>query len=135
MIAALISLILVATVLLIAVLLMNWFSNCFNTLLDRIAPLEIGNQMSDIRLRVFFETAKLLNFTKAAEVLHMTQPAVSFHIRQLEDRLNVSLFDRTSRRVSLTDAGLVVFEHSKRILEQYNEMENAILGMTNDELV
>ena len=91
--------------------------------------------MSDRRLKVFCETAKLLSFTKAAEALHVTQPAVSFQIRQLEDQLNVSLFNRTSNRVSLTDAGLVVFEHSKRILEQYNEMENAILGMTNDELV
>ncbi|MGL4185539.1 MAG: selenium metabolism-associated LysR family transcriptional regulator [Thiotrichaceae bacterium] len=88
--------------------------------------------MSDRRLQVFHAVAKLLSFTKAAEVLHMTQPAVTFQIRQLEDQFDTRLFDRTHNRVSLTEAGRIVYEYSERIFEQYNEMENAIREMTDD---
>lgn len=88
--------------------------------------------MSDRRLQVFHAVARLLSFTKAAEVLHMTQPAVTFQIRQLEEQFDTRLFDRTHNRVSLTEAGQVVFEYAERIFEQYNEMENAIREMTDD---
>ena len=88
--------------------------------------------MSDRRLQVFHAVARLLSFTKAAEVLHMTQPAVTFQIRQLEDQFDTRLFDRTHNRVSLTEAGQVVFEYSEKIFEYYNEMENAIREMTDD---
>ncbi len=88
--------------------------------------------MSDRRLQVFHAVARLLSFTKAAEVLHMTQPAVTFQIRQLEDQFDTRLFDRTHNRVSLTEAGAIVFEYSEKIFEHYNEMENAIREMTDD---
>ena len=88
--------------------------------------------MSDRRLQVFHAVARLLSFTKAAEVLHMTQPAVTFQIRQLEDQFDTRLFDRTHNRVSLTEAGSIVFEYSEKIFEHYNEMENAIREMTDD---
>ncbi|WML90206.1 selenium metabolism-associated LysR family transcriptional regulator [Thiothrix lacustris] len=88
--------------------------------------------MADRRLQVFHAVARLLSFTKAAEVLHMTQPAVTFQIRQLEDQFDTRLFDRTHNRVSLTEAGKITFEYSERIFEQYSEMENAIREMTND---
>jgi len=88
--------------------------------------------MSDRRLQVFHAVARLLSFTKAAEVLHMTQPAVTFQIRQLEDQFDTRLFDRTHNRVSLTDAGQIVFEYSEKIFELYGEMENAIREMTDD---
>ncbi|WP_026154855.1 LysR family transcriptional regulator [Thiolinea disciformis] len=88
--------------------------------------------MSDRRLQVFHAVARLLSFTKAAEVLHMTQPAVTFQIRQLEDQFDTRLFDRTHNRVSLTEAGQIVFEYSERIFDLYGEMENAIREMTDD---
>ncbi len=88
--------------------------------------------MADRRLQVFHAVARLLSFTKAAEVLHMTQPAVTFQIRQLEDQFDTRLFDRTHNRVSLTEAGKIVFEYAERIFEQYSEMENAIREMTDD---
>ncbi|PIE01870.1 MAG: LysR family transcriptional regulator [Thiothrix nivea] len=88
--------------------------------------------MSDRRLQVFHAVARLLSFTKAAEVLHMTQPAVTFQIRQLEDQFDTRLFDRTHNRVSLTEAGQIVFEYSEKIFEHYSEMENAIREMTDD---
>jgi len=62
----------------------------------------------------------------------MTQPAVTFQIRQLEEHFNTRLFDRTHNRVSLTDAGQRVYTFSDRIFELYDEMENAIREMTGD---
>jgi len=88
--------------------------------------------MADRRLKVFHTVAKLLNFTKAADALHMTQPAVTFQIRQLEEYFNTRLFDRTHNRVSLTEAGQRVYSFSGRIFELYDEMEHAIREMTGD---
>lgn len=88
--------------------------------------------MADRRLQVFHTVARLLSFTKAAETLHMTQPAVTFQVRQLEEYFNTRLFDRTHNRISLTEAGKRVFEYSDRIFELYTEMENAVREMTGD---
>lgn len=88
--------------------------------------------MSDRRLQVFHAVARMLSFTKAAEVLHMTQPAVTFQIRQLEEQFDTRLFDRAHNKVSLTDAGHLVFEYAERIFEHYSEMDNAIREMTGN---
>jgi len=88
--------------------------------------------MSDRRLQVFHAVARLLSFTKAAEVLHMTQPAVTFQIRQLEEQFDTRLFDRAHNRVSLTEAGHVAFEYAEKIFEMYSEMENAIREITGN---
>ena len=88
--------------------------------------------MADRRLQVFHTVARLLSFTKAAETLHMTQPAVTFQVRQLEEHFNTRLFDRTHNRISLTEAGQCVYEYSDRIFGLYGEMENAVREMTGD---
>ncbi|TVQ84447.1 MAG: LysR family transcriptional regulator [Chromatiaceae bacterium] len=88
--------------------------------------------MADRRLQVFHTVARLLSFTKAAEALHMTQPAVTFQVRQLEEQFNTRLFDRTHNRISLTDAGQRVFEYADRIFELYSEMENAVRELTGE---
>lgn len=88
--------------------------------------------MSDRRLRVFHAVARLLSFTKAAEVLHMTQPAVTFQVRQLEEYFNTRLFDRTHNKVTLTPAGDRVFQFSARIFDLYDEMENAVRELTGE---
>ena len=88
--------------------------------------------MADRRLQVFHTVARLLSFTKAAETLHMTQPAVTFQVRQLEEHFNTRLFDRTHNRISLTEAGRRVFEYSDRIFDLYNDMENSVREMTGD---
>ncbi len=88
--------------------------------------------MADRRLQVFYTVAKLLSFTKAAETLHMTQPAVTFQVRQLEEHFNTRLFDRTHNRISLTEAGRRVYEFSDRIFELYTEMENAVRELTGE---
>ncbi len=88
--------------------------------------------MADRRLQVFFTVAKLLSFTKAAESLHMTQPAVTFQVRQLEEHFNTRLFDRTHNRISLTEAGKRVYVYADQIFELYAEMECMVREMTGD---
>jgi DNA-binding transcriptional LysR family regulator len=62
----------------------------------------------------------------------MTQPAVTFQIRQLEEQFNTRLFDRTHNKVTLTDVGRNVYEYSDRILNLYEEMTRSITDMTGD---
>lgn len=88
--------------------------------------------MADRRLQVFHTVARLLSFTKAAETLHMTQPAVTFQVRQLEEYFNTRLFDRTHNRISLTEAGKEVYQVADRIFELYAEMENAVRKVTGE---
>lgn len=73
-----------------------------------------------------------MSFTKAAESLHMTQPAVTFQVRQLEEYFNTRLFDRTHNRISLTDTGRRVFEYADRILALYGEMEKSVRDITGE---
>ena len=88
--------------------------------------------MADRRLQVFTTVARLLSFTKAAESLHMTQPAVTFQIRQLEEYFNTRLFDRTHNRITLTEAGELVKTYADRIIALYNEMDNEVRTLTGD---
>jgi DNA-binding transcriptional LysR family regulator len=90
--------------------------------------------MADRRLQVFTTVAQLLSFTKAAESLHMTQPAVTFQIRQLEEYFNTRLFDRTHNRITLTTAGKLVKSYGDRIISEYREMDNEIRKLTGDVL-
>ncbi len=68
------------------------------------------------QLRYVVAVADELNFTRAAERLHMSQPALSTRIRELEERLGVQLFERTSRKVTLTPAGAVLAERGRALL-------------------
>ena len=67
-------------------------------------------------LRYFVAVARERHFTKAAEALFMTQPAVTFQIRQLEQHFDTRLFDRAHGRISLTAAGAVALEYAERVL-------------------
>ncbi len=88
--------------------------------------------MADRRLHVFFSVARLLSFTKAADTLHMTQPAVTFQVRQLEEYFNTRLFDRTHNKISLTAAGERVYVYAEKIFELYDEMENSVRELTGE---
>ena len=79
--------------------------------------------MADRRLQVFHAVAKQLSFTKAADVLFMTQPAVTFQIKQLEEHFNTRLFDRGHGRIALTPAGEVVLGYAEKILGLSSEMD------------
>jgi DNA-binding transcriptional LysR family regulator len=86
--------------------------------------------MADRRLQVFHAVAKHLSFTKAAEALFMTQPAVTFQIRQLEEHFNTRLFDRAHGRIALTPAGQVALEYAERILGMSAELDTRLKEMS-----
>ncbi len=86
--------------------------------------------MADRRLQVFHAVARQLSFTKAAEVLFMTQPAVTFQIKQLEEHFNTRLFDRGHGRIALTPAGETVLEYAERILGLSSELDVRLGEMT-----
>ena len=88
--------------------------------------------MSDRRLQVFHTVAAELSFTRAAEILNMTQPAVTHQIRQLEEELNTRLFDRANNRISLTAAGEAVLTYASRIIALYGELNESVKSLTGD---
>lgn len=79
--------------------------------------------MLDFRLKVFLSVAQNLSFTKAANELFITQPAITKHIKELELEFEVKLFDRTGNKISLTHAGSVLFSYANRIVSLHNEMK------------
>ena len=79
--------------------------------------------MGDFRLKVFVSVAKNLSFTKASQELFISQPSVTKHIQELELQYQTRLFERMGNSISLTDAGRVFLEHSKRILDDYGRLE------------
>jgi DNA-binding transcriptional LysR family regulator len=79
--------------------------------------------MFDFRLKVFHTVARRLNFTKAAEELLISQPAVTKHIKELESQFNVAFFDRRGNKVVLSPAGGVLLKHTEDILKIYRQIE------------
>jgi DNA-binding transcriptional LysR family regulator len=79
--------------------------------------------MLDFRLKVFFTVARTLNFNRAAEQLNISQPAVTRHIKELEDHYQTTFFDRSRKRITLTGAGEVLLQHAHLIFEQYQKLD------------
>lgn len=79
--------------------------------------------MFDFRLKVFYTVAKRLNFTKAAEELFITQPAVTKHIQETEKHFKIKLFDRNGTKISLTPAGEILLQHTDKLFIVYRNME------------
>jgi LysR family transcriptional regulator, transcription activator of glutamate synthase operon len=82
--------------------------------------------------------AETEHFTRAAERLHIAQPALSDHIRKLEGELGIALVNRTTRRVSITDAGQLVVQRARRMLAEADATQDEIAtlrGLTAGRLV
>ncbi|HEX9446110.1 MAG TPA: LysR family transcriptional regulator [Candidatus Binatia bacterium] len=82
--------------------------------------------MDTLRFRVFLECARLKNFSRAAEILHMSQPSVSFHINQLEDWLGAPLFHRRGKRVELTEAGIYLKGQAQQLLSSIEGIRQGV---------
>ena len=78
--------------------------------------------MIESKLYSLLKVAETGSFTRAAEQLSLTQPAVSQHIRALEESLNVRIFERTSNELHVTHEGEIVIKYAKRMLSLYNNM-------------
>jgi DNA-binding transcriptional LysR family regulator len=81
------------------------------------------------QLRIFERVARNLSFSRAAEELHLTQPAVSMKIKQMEEQAGISLFNQTGRRISLTQAGELKLRHSLLILADLKAAEQSFASL------
>jgi DNA-binding transcriptional LysR family regulator len=81
------------------------------------------------QLQAFCTVARLGSFTKAAAALHTTQPALSLQIAQLEDSLELRLFDRTTRNVSITSVGRELLPRAERTLAELSAMVDSAAGL------
>src|SRR6186997_476297 len=82
-------------------------------------------------LRVFLMVAAERSFSRAAEILHRTQPAVSQAIRRLEQEVGEKLFDRSSKDGTLTAAGEVLLDYAKQMLNLRRSAQTAIKELKN----
>lgn len=80
------------------------------------------------QLRSFHAVAENNGFTAAAEALNISQPTVTTQVKELEDRYGVELLIRRGRRVELTDAGIALFDISRRIMKLNDEAEELLLS-------
>lgn len=77
------------------------------------------------QLRVFTEVARHLSFARAAEVLHLTPPAVTMQVKELEGHVGLPLFERTGRQVALTTAGEYMLVYARKMLATLKDAEDA----------
>lgn len=81
------------------------------------------------QLRVFVEVAQLGGMARAAAALHLTPPAVSMQIKEIESQVGLPLFDRAGRTVTLSTAGEYFLVHARRLLASLKEAEDAIANL------
>ncbi len=82
-------------------------------------------------LELFNTIAKHGSYKKASDILHITQPALSIQIKKLESQLNLKLFYKSGNKVYLSEDGLRLYEHTKKIFELVDDMERDIMN-SND---
>lgn len=88
-----------------------------------------GGKVNLNQLRVFYIAAKELNFSEASKKLLISQPAVSLHIKNLEESLKVKLFNKAGGRIYLTESGHTLFDYAAKIFELENQAESALKEM------
>lgn len=85
----------------------------------------------DFRLKVFYSVATNLSFTKASHELFISQPAISKHIRELEQRFETPLFERNGNKIQLTRAGELLLSHAQSLLAAYRQLNFEMNLLTN----
>ena len=82
--------------------------------------------MFDFRLKVFYTVARRLNFTKAANELSISQPAVTKHIKEIEQYFNCRLFERNGNKIQLTPQGRLLLNYAEKNSASYQELQGEI---------
>ena len=85
------------------------------------------------KLKIFYETAIELNMTKVAKKLYISQPSISQAIHEIEEELDVKLFDRINKKLFLTHEGEVYLSYVRRILNLYEEGVKTVSDMSKNE--
>lgn len=86
----------------------------------------------DQQLLAFVTVVERQNFTRAAEQLHISQPAISQHIHALEDRLDMKLLERNNKFVQVNKAGEVAVRYAREILKLYQQMEQSLEDLRSE---
>ncbi len=89
------------------------------------------------QLKVFETVARHLSFSRAAEELHLTQPAVSTQVKKLEEHAGLDLFEQLGKKIYLTPGGVELLNYSRAIIQQFQEAEDAMTqfkGITGGKL-
>ena len=81
------------------------------------------------QLQIFEAVARRLSYTRAAEELHLSQPAVSMQVRQLEDEIGLPLFERLGKRVTLTEMGREVYQCSRSVNATLLDLEEVVAAL------
>lgn len=85
--------------------------------------------MIDLRLYTLLAVVEFNSYTRAAEHLSLTQPAVTQHIKQLEKELNVKIFNRVGKEIKPTTEGNIVIQYARRNIALYERMKQSILDI------
>lgn len=85
--------------------------------------------LSDFRLQVFYTVATRLSFTKAAEELFITQPAITKHIHALEQQYQTKLFERRGNSIRLTESGKLLLRYTNQLQIVYNDLEQEMSAL------
>lgn len=106
----------------------------YSSQIARAAPLRSWRTVENFRLKVFRTVADEMSFRKAAEVLHLSQPAVSQQVRMLEEEARVRLFDRAGgdrpgNQIALTEAGQVLLRYATQAAETMMEAQRALAAI------
>ena len=92
-------------------------------------PLDIERSVTIRQLRTFKKVADLNSFSQAAHELRLSQPSVSYQVKELEEALGLPLLDRLGKRVQLTEAGTVLYTYARRALDVLDEASVALEEM------
>jgi len=82
--------------------------------------------MIDIKLITFLIVAETRNFTRAAKILNMTQPAVSHHIKLLEEYYQVTLFHKKNKQMELTEEGRILLKYGREVVRLNNTVKSIL---------
>ncbi|MEL0585259.1 MAG: LysR family transcriptional regulator [Candidatus Thiodiazotropha sp. (ex. Lucinoma kazani)] len=81
------------------------------------------------QMRVFTTVARHLNYTRAAQELHLSQPAVSMQVKQLEESVGLPLFEHAGKKIQLTEVGREMSQYVRTIFQTFEEMEEVLDAM------